>query len=150
MSEIRLLDTEEPDFGDVQAILATSSNGVRAFAVCCKRRDFRVLTVGENTAAAARAAGFADVSSADGDSAALVAMVRRLLNPAAGAVLHVTGRNRGSELHRELADAGFHCRVWELYEVAARGRLPEQVLEAFRRDAIDAILVLSPESGRVL
>jgi len=150
MSEIRQFETAEPDLANVQAILATSSNGVRAFASRCTRRDIRMLTVGESTAATARSAGFANVSSADGDSAALAAMIRRALNPAAGALLHVTGRGRGAGLRRELADAGFECRIWELYDVMPDGAFPDRVIEAFRRDAIDAILVLSPESGRIL
>lgn len=150
MSEIRLLNEEEPDLAGVQAILATSSNGVRAFAGRCNRRDIRVLAVGDNTAATARSAGFVDVSSAGGDSAGLGALIRRSLSPDAGVLLHVTGRGRGRELHRHLAEAGFACRVWELYEVVAYRTLPQEAAEAFRRAAIDAILVLSPESGRIL
>lgn len=150
LSEIHPLEAEAPDLANIQAILATSGNGVRALASRCGRRDIRILAVGENTAAAARTAGFADVSSADGDSAALLAMVRGSLNPAAGALLHVTGRGRGGVLHRQLAEAGFECRVWELYEVVTSCPLPKRVIEAFRRDAIDAILVLSPESGQML
>lgn len=150
MSEIRPLETEDADLANVQAILATSSNGVRAFAGRCARRDIRLLTVGENTAATARLAGFADVSSADGDSAALVALVRHALNPVAGALLHATGKSRANGLHLELAKAGFECRVWELYEVVASRSLPKQVIEAFGQGAIDATLVLSPQSGRIL
>lgn len=149
LSEIRSLETDEQNLVNVQAILATSSNGVRAFASRCARRDIRLLAVGEKTAATARSAGFADVSSADGDAGALGAMVRHSLDPAAGALLHVTGKNRGAALHRELSEAGFECRAWELYDVAARD-LPDEVIAAFQRNTIDAILVLSPESGRIL
>jgi uroporphyrinogen-III synthase len=135
---------------EVQAVLATSSNGVRAFAGRCGRKDIRVFAVGGNTAATARSAGFTHVSRAEGDSAALAAAICRSLNPDAGALLHVTGKIRSNELQRELAEAGFECRVWELYDVIACRRLPEQVITAFKTDAVDAVLVLSPESGRIL
>jgi uroporphyrinogen-III synthase len=150
LSKIRVLDTEEPDLADVQAVIATSSNGIRAFAGRCWRKDIRVFAVGGNTAATARSAGFTQVSSAEGDSSVLAAAVCGALRPDAGALLHVTGKNRSTEMHRELAEAGFECRVWELYDVIACRRLPEQVITAFRTDAVDAVLVFSPESGRIL
>lgn len=150
LADVRFLGAGEPDLASVQAILATSSNGVRAFAGRCERRDIPVLTVGGSTAACARSAGFTDVRSAEGDATALVAMVRRVLDPAAGVLLHVTGKSRAEELNAGLAEAGFTCRVLELYEIVARRNLPERVVEAFRRNEIDAVLVLSPESGRIM
>ena len=50
-----------PFLDGVQAVLFTSANGVRAFAAATTRRGFRAFAVGDATAAAARAAGFADV-----------------------------------------------------------------------------------------
>ena len=150
LAEVRALETDEPNLANIQAILATSSNGIRAFACRSRRRDIPVFAVGENTAATARASGFGEVQSADGDSAALAAVVRGSLNPGAGALLHVTGRNRAGELQRDLAKAGFACRVWELYAIVPCRILPDGVRGAFRQGAVDAVLVLSPESGRVL
>jgi len=150
LSEIRLLDTEVQDLAGVQAVLATSSNGVRAFAGRCGRKDIPLFAVGANTAAAARSAGFTQVSSAEGDSSALAAAVCAALTPNGGALLHVTGKIRSAEVHRELAGAGFECRVLELYDVIPCHRLPEQVITAFRTDEVDAVLVFSPESGRIL
>lgn len=150
LTEIRLLDAPEPDLGDVQAVLATSSNGVCAFASRCRRREIPLYAVGANTAATARSAGFVRVSNADGDAAALCRAIRKTLDPRAGALLHVAGRNNARELHRQLSEAGFESRVWELYEVIARTSLPEQVVTAFKEDAVDAVLVLSPESARIL
>lgn len=70
----------DPDFPapDLQAaveaagaIAFTSVNGVRAFARLTDRRDRRVFAVGDRTAQVARAAGFGDVVSADGDARTL-------------------------------------------------------------------------------
>lgn len=150
LSETRFLGTAEPDLAGIQALLFTSSNGVRAFARVSPRRDIRVFAVGENTAYTARAAGFRSVSSADGDSSALATVVSESLNPSAGALLHLRGRRVSGELQRKLAAAGFEYRVVALYEVVAHRTLPEETVAAFRQDAVDAVLVFSPESGRML
>jgi len=150
LSRIHTLDMRGPDLTDVQGVIATSSNGVRAFARRCGHRDIRVFAVGGKTAAAARSAGFTDVFSADGDSKALATSICKSLTPAAGALLHVAARRSPGDLHRELAEAGFECRVWHLYDVVPCRTLPRRVLDAFRRGVVDAVLVLSPESGRML
>jgi uroporphyrinogen-III synthase len=150
LSEVRLLDSLEPDLSTVQAVLATSSNGVRAFARRCGRRDLPVWAVGATTAATARAAGFASVLSADGDSTRLAAVIRESVNPNAGSLLLLTGRRRTGELERALAQGGFACRTWELYDIVSSGELPKQVIAAFRQGRLDAVLVLSAESGRDL
>src|SRR3954471_3946968 len=56
----------------VQAVLATSANGMRALAARTERRDLSVYAVGPQTAEAARVAGFARIIDCDGDSAQLV------------------------------------------------------------------------------
>jgi uroporphyrinogen-III synthase len=51
-----------------QAIIFTSTNGVRAFPDARGARERLVLAVGDATANAAREAGFINVRSADGDA----------------------------------------------------------------------------------
>ena len=70
-----------PFLDGVQALLFTSANGVRAFAAASERRDFRVFAVGNATAAAARAAGFAEVTSAGGAVDDLAKLVIGRLKP---------------------------------------------------------------------
>jgi uroporphyrinogen-III synthase len=150
LSEVRFLDSQEMDLSAVCAIVATSSNGVCAFARRCPRRDLPVFTVGATTAATARAAGFVDVASAAGDALMLVELVGKSLDPGAGTLLHISGRNSTPGFREKLAEAGFDLRVWELYEIAYRAEFPEEIIDAFGRCAVDAVLVLSPESGGAL
>ncbi|MEE8274408.1 MAG: uroporphyrinogen-III synthase, partial [Alphaproteobacteria bacterium] len=65
--EIVPLNPGDFDLAGVQAALLTSANGARALAAATGSRDVPVLAVGEATAAAARAAGFAEVAVAGGD-----------------------------------------------------------------------------------
>src|SRR5262245_7200509 len=53
----------------VQAVLATSANGVRALARRTSRRDVPLYAVGPQTAESARSGGFKTVLSAEGDAA---------------------------------------------------------------------------------
>src|SRR5262245_41571800 len=54
------------DLAGVGALAFTSANGVRAFAAREAGRGLAVFSVGAATAAAARAAGFAEVAASDG------------------------------------------------------------------------------------
>src|SRR5205823_9007181 len=124
LSEIRYLDCEKIDLTTVQTILATSSNGVRAFARCCPRRDVPIFTVGGTTAATARAAGFVHVTSAAGDALTLSELVGKSLEPGEGTLLHVAGKNSTPAFSKKIAEAGFDLRVCELYETVYRTDLP--------------------------
>jgi len=59
---------------DVAALAITSVNGLR-FADLTPRRDWPVFAVGRRTAEAARARGFTDVISADGDARTLASTI---------------------------------------------------------------------------
>lgn len=96
----------EPSTEGAQAILFTSTHGV-AFADARAARAIPVLTVGDATARAARAAGFADVRSADGDAAALAALAARTLDPAAGKLIHIRGEHVAGDVAGALEAAGF-------------------------------------------
>jgi len=109
MLEIVPLDAQAPDLRDVQALLFTSVNGVRALTRLAPRRDLPVFAVGDATAAAARAAGFGSVNSAAGDSSDLARLVRARLKPEAGALLHVAGSAVAGDLAGALA--GFEIRT---------------------------------------
>src|SRR5690348_2420424 len=89
--KIEFVDGESLSLDDVQAVLATSANGVRALVRRTERRDVPLFAVGQQTAALARALGFDSVASANGDAAALTALVEGEVEPGRGAVLHAAG-----------------------------------------------------------
>jgi uroporphyrinogen-III synthase len=133
--------------GGVQALLFTSANGARAFAARSPRRDLPVYAVGDATAAAARAAGFAGVDSAGGDVQALAALVAARLDPARGALFHAAGRQVAGDLQGQLAARGFALRRLVLYEAQPVASLSPAAQAPLRDGAIDAVLFFSPRSG---
>src|SRR3954465_6435869 len=76
------------------AILLTSANGARAVADHPRRSELialPVLAVGRSSADAARAAGFADVASADGGADDLARLAARCFSGARQPLLYLAG-----------------------------------------------------------
>lgn len=108
-----------------QALLFTSSNGVRAFPDVRRARETLVLTVGDATADAARSAGFANVHSANGDVDVLAAVAKQMLDPANGKLIHIAGDHVAGDLGGALRAAGFTVERRLAYASVAATALPE-------------------------
>lgn len=144
---IRERNDARPDLTGVQALVFTSANGVRAFARASKRRDLPVLAVGPASAAAAGDAGFAKVESADGDTAALAALVRARLDPAAGALYHGAGSRTAGDLAGDLHRAGFDLRREVLYDAVPAEALSDATRRALETGEVAAASFFSPRTA---
>jgi uroporphyrinogen-III synthase len=141
-------DGPEPELADVQAILATSANGIRALMRRTARRDIPVFAVGPQTAEEATNAGFADVRSADGDALALAEAASRWARPD-GILLHVCGADAPGTLADRLRARGFIVRRAELYGMDPAAALPAQVRAALAEGGLDAVMFFSPRTARL-
>ena len=126
-----------------EAMLMTSGNALEGLPVL----GLPVLAVGDVTAARARAAGFADVVSAGGDAADLLALARASL-PAGARVLLATGRGQGFVLRDGLRAAGFRVHRRVVYAMRPVPRLPEVAVAALGGGRLRAALFLSAETAR--
>jgi uroporphyrinogen-III synthase len=133
---------------NVQALLATSANGVRAFIRRSARRDLPVFAVGPQTAQQARAAGFSDVRSAGGDAKALADATRRWASRQ-GILLHVCSEDAPGGLAESLAADGFSVRRSQLYAIEPATHLPFEAETALRQGALDAVMFFSPRTARI-
>lgn len=142
---LELIDLKpDLDLTGVTALAFTSANGVEAFARLSPRRDLAVFTVGDATAGAALAAGFAAPTSADGDIAALAEQLARA-RPAS--LLCVGAREPAGDLPSLLASRGVAARSLAVY--AARDRAPGRAT-LDRLPSLAAVLVHSPRAARRL
>ncbi len=130
---------------EADAVLVTSGHAVEGVAAL---RGRPLLAVGDATAALARAAGFACVTSAGGDAAALAALAEKML-PHGARVLLAVGASQGAALATELRRRGLRVQRRVVY--AARGvrALPPVAAEALRKGSLEAALFLSAETARV-
>ena len=148
--EICFLNGPEISLAGVQAILATSGNGIRALARRSTRRDIPVFAVGTQTSVLARAEGYLEIVDAAGDSRALATLVRGRLRPDAGDLLHAAGTDSRNELREQLRSDGFEVRRSVLYEAREARELPPAAQIALRSGSIDALIVFSPRSAQIL
>jgi uroporphyrinogen-III synthase len=129
------------------AVVMTSANAARAVAVHSARARLTVLpafTVGRHTAEAARAAGFGDVTSADGDKSDLIRLLGERLPQNGRPSLYLAGEDRSGEL----ALAGVTVRTVVVYRTVAAERFPPDVATALARGEIDGVLHFSRRSAQ--
>jgi uroporphyrinogen-III synthase len=146
--EVRFGDGDPLMLDGVQAVLATSANGVRALARRSARRDIALYAVGPQTAETARELGVVNVVSAEGDSSALADIAAARLDPAHGPLFHAAGAETTGRLRQRLEAHGFTVKGEILYEARAVDRLPAAAAAALATDALDGVLVFSPRTAR--
>src|SRR6266540_311686 len=113
--------------GPWAACALTSANAARAVRQHPRFAELRGLplfAVGQQSAAAARAAGFTSVTSADG---ALGDLQRLLAERLTGRVLYLAGEDRAGEL----SVPGLSVDVAVVYRAVPTGGLPEEAVAAF-------------------
>jgi uroporphyrinogen-III synthase len=133
-------DIAAADYG---AVVMTSANAARAVASHPRRHALMSLPafiVGGRSAQAARAAGFGDVRSADGDKAALVALIRAQYRDSRP-LLYLAGEERAGEL--DPAAVGAPVEMVVIYRAVAVERFPPEIAAALSNGALDGVLHFS-------
>jgi uroporphyrinogen-III synthase len=147
--DIRYRGEPAPDLAGVQAVLCTSANGVRALARLSPERAVALLTVGEGSAARARAEGFSRVASAGGNVEDLVRLACERLRPDAGRLLHVAGSVAAGDLAGALRRRGFAVERAVLYEAAPATAFSAMTARALATGTVDFALFFSPRTAAV-
>jgi uroporphyrinogen-III synthase len=137
---------------DIQAILFTSANGVRALRArnagdIAALRHLPVYAVGDATGRAAKDAGFAEVVSAAGDVKALAALVVARVRPESGPLLHIAASDVAGDLAGLLEAEGFTVTRAALYEARKAEALSPDTAGALRRGEIPTALFFSPRTA---
>lgn len=146
---IHIFDGPKLTLEGVQAVLATSANGVRALCARTDTRNVPIFAVGPQTAEAAARAGFVRIRNADGDAAALADAVPAWADPKAGPLLHAAGEESSGALAAALTAKGFRVLRETLYRVDAAAHLPDAALRALRENTVQAALFFSPRSAGI-
>ncbi|MDI3563035.1 uroporphyrinogen-III synthase [Bradyrhizobium sp. Arg816] len=145
-------DESEADYG---AIIVTSANAIRAVAPQLHELgllELPLFAVGEHTAAAARDAGFAEVTVAGGDAAALRDKVmqgaRDKVLKKKSTLLYLAGADLSRDLGGELGAEGFSVVTQTTYRMTPVKILPRDVCDGFAAHGIEAVLHYSRRSAR--
>jgi len=141
---IETLQDAEIGRGPWAAVLVTSANAVPAIAQHGRFEELRLLrafAVGERSAQALRAAGFTDVSSADGKVDDLVRVVARRIKPGEQ-LLYLAGADRSGDLAAALRVQNLVVRTVVVYRAVAAETLPAEAAEALSA-GVDGVLHFS-------
>ena len=136
--------------GPWAAVLITSANAAPAIAAhagVTPLRALPVFAVGRRSAEAMGAAGFADVTSADGNVSDLARLVAARLQPAAP-LLYLAGEDRSGDLAGDLRARGFAVETVIIYRAIAATGLPPAAAQALA-SGIDGVLHFSRRSAEV-
>lgn len=139
------VDLGAPPF---DAILLSSANAARAIANHPRMSELKtvpVLAVGQQTAEAARAAGFADVQSADGDARKLSAFAAARFAGSRSALLYLAGDERARDIAGELP--ALSVRTVAVYRAVKAAQLPSSVQAALAAGRLDGVLHFSLRSA---
>jgi len=131
--------------GDWSAVVVTSGNAPLAARANANLLALPLYAVGARSAEAARRAGFADVTSADGDVHDLVRLIaarRRDRKP----LLYLAGEDRAADLVAELAAHGVEAAMRIVYR-AITAPFPAALTGALRDGTLDAVLHYSARSA---
>jgi uroporphyrinogen-III synthase len=150
LMRIEAITDAEIGSGPWAAILITSANAARAIAAHQRFEELRVLpvfAVGQHSAEAMRAVGFAGVTSADGRGDDLARLVTALMKPGTP-LLYLAGADRSGDLAGALGVRGFAVRTAVVYRAVAVTGLPRPAADALA-GGIDAVLHFSRRSAEV-
>jgi uroporphyrinogen-III synthase len=135
--------------GEWSALAITSANAPNAIAANPARDalvKLPVLAVGRRSAEAAQQAGFADVTSADGDVRELIRLIEARRSKGEGPVLYLAGEDRASDLVAELSARGMAVDMRVVYR-AVTTPLPGSLVDALKAGEVDAVLHFSRRSA---
>jgi len=131
------------------AIIITSANAAAAIATH-EMRDalikLPVYAVGKRSADAARAACFADVSSAGGDLRDLILMIAEHRPDKSAPLLYLAGEDRAGDLIGDLAVHGIAAELAVVYR-AVTAPFPSKLIAALRAGEVDGVLHFSRRSA---
>jgi uroporphyrinogen-III synthase len=136
--------------GPFMALLVTSANAALAIARherFAQLRALPVLAVGDRSAEAMRAVGFADVTSAQGDVGDLAALVASQLK-AGASLLYLAGADRSGDLAGVLSGRGFAVSRAVVYRAVPAGALLPVAVAAMA-EGIEGVLHFSRRSAEM-
>ena len=144
-------------FGDAElgggpwsALVLTSANALLAVDAHARRDELLglpVLAVGRRTAAAARAAGFADVTAAGGNVGELVAHIRASFAGRGAPLLYLAGQDRSHDLAAELKPDSIAVRTVVVYRAVQAMTLAPAIAALLAAGRLDGVLHFSRRSA---
>lgn len=139
-----------PPLDGVQALIATSRNGLRALsALPDTALALPLFAVGPATAALGRELGFTRVIEGTAGARELVELIQSHASPSAGPLVHLSGDTTAFDLKSALEGLGFQVSQEVVYQTRAVPHLDPAAATAIRDKLLDGVVLMSPRTARI-
>jgi len=138
--------------GPWAGVLLTSANAARVLEQLARGPELLRLpafAVGQRTAQAARAAGFGEVVSADGNAVDLALLVAASARGRGEPLLYLAGEDRAADIASALMAQGVPVQTAVIYRAVAATHFPPFVWAALSLGRLDGVLHYSQRSAEI-
>jgi uroporphyrinogen-III synthase len=145
-------NAEEFDLSEVQALIATSRNGLRALKAQNAHKIAALLPiycVGHATAKDAAALGFTEIVTGGGTVATLAPEIVAHADPQTGVLLHLAGDELAGSMAAELEHHGFRLLQPIVYRMASATAFDADTAEQIETGEIEGVLLFSPRTATI-
>jgi uroporphyrinogen-III synthase len=149
---IDLGEADPIELEDVQALIATSRNGLRALAkgpALDAARRLPVFCVGPGTASTAKAIGLQRVIEGPRGAGELLPLIAEHAEVNGGPLMHLAGDTVTPGFLDELIRLGFHVLQPVVYTTRVATRFAASTVADVRNGRVDGVLLLSPRTAAV-
>ena len=143
---------DDIDLSEVQALIVTSRNGLRALKAQNAHKIAALLplyAVGQATGKDAKAAGFSEIITAGGSVASLIPAIVASADPQSDVLLHLAGDEVGNQLASELEHHGFRLLQPIVYRMIPATQFDGDIVEQIQTGEIDGVLLFSPRTANI-
>jgi uroporphyrinogen-III synthase len=145
-------NAEEFDLSEVQAVIATSRNGLRALKAQNAHKIAALLPiycVGRATAKDAASLGFTEIITGGGTVSTLVPEIVANADPQTGVLLHLAGDELAGTMADELEHHGFRLLQPVVYRMVAATTFDAGTAFQIETGEIDGVLLFSPRTAAI-
>jgi uroporphyrinogen-III synthase len=143
------VDCSPLNLKNVQALVATSINGIRRLAQLTPYRHIPLYVTGEVSAHEARQAGFNSIYVAQGSVDSLIHLIREKLDFKDGKILYISGQEIRGDLVQILSSQGYPVERIIVYKALASPSLKSETQEAMITGRLSGVLFFSPRTAEI-
>jgi uroporphyrinogen-III synthase len=148
--KIEKLETEKIDLLNYQAVIFTSSNGIRFMNIEKFNLKIKCFCVGKTTEFTANQVGFVNTYSSEGTVDSLIELIIRTVNNKSEKLLYLSSEFISKDLDKDLINAGYLVDRISNYTSIPVKEIDKKILDFFEKKPPDVIFIYSSKSAKNL
>ena len=148
--KIEKLKTKKIDLLNYQAVIFTSSNGIRFMDIEKFNSKIKCFCIGTATELTAKHVGFVNTYTSEGTVDSLIELIIRTLNNKSEKLLYLSSEFISKDLDKDLTNAGYAVDRISNYTSIPVKEIDKKTLDFFEKKPPDVIFVYSSKSAKNL